>query len=313
MSKLKLTNDIFSESQLYKLAIMGCVPAFAELGYRECHRRTGFSKKFGTLENKFREYFELPKTATGHVRSLSLYKRESSQLCKFHSRVYEVPLRFLINPINTNKFNKLLIETPIDQKVIDFVLPLNRAYGSVAINGKELTSLEVRDLKFSIVWINWFFKRPAFRRPPSKLLNFHFSKSDLNAVLNYDFHLRSIKLSKESIKKLEDSGFQEDFIRLSSAQLATVAENLRQPQITKLERLFYIFQNMDVVKEDLTNFLPIFAILNTQNYDSGMKLLDRFFKLGYTRVLHAKIFNIGFLKLLKDKQLTQELNQRVDF
>ena len=312
MKPLRIRNKEFTDSQIFKLANLGCTAAFAEYGLRSFSKNS-ISKKFDTLERKYKEAFKLPLSRSGYQRSKLFFGTEAKKLVRIHKRAYEVPIRFLVNPIASNTFNKIILSASIDKKVKDFVFKLNLD-NEIKINDTSLTKTQKRELKFSIIWINWFLNRPAYKRPDARFLNYYFNKKELNQIENYRRNIGTVcNLKKSSVKKIERYQDPVSFIRLSSPQAAVLARSLTKANVTKLQRLYYIFKSLNVVQKDLQLFLPIYSILNTANYQTGIKLINKFFNIGYTRILHAEIFSDGFLDILRDEVLIKELNQRADF
>ena len=170
----------------------------------------------------------------------------------------------------------------------------------------------MNDLILSIIWVNWHLKTTAYRRPPSKKLQFFFTSEEVKnfQLLPKAKFLKSISMDTNEGKKIVDNEDALKFIRLASVELAYILNRMSSVKISNLKRLIYILKNLNVIDQELLNFLPIYSLINKRSY-TAFGAIKRLHEAGYTRILHADILSENFINLLSNKKVLSALKARL--
>ena len=314
--KLRIYIDDFSDKYIFRLANLGCYGAFCHFAIR-ARKKKSLERLLSILDQHMRLQMIHPVDFKGlHSTEFNFFNSEVVKLLKFHSKIYSIPLRFFVSPLNTNRLNKILLQIPLEKTLDKFVYQLNNSkkLKHISINGFKLSQSEITALKLTIVWMNWYLIRSAYRRPPSKILEFLFSPIDvqhfqslpekkLNSKINLTNNDLAILLSDKSVGL--------DFIRLTSIQYFKVWNSISNSKKSTLARLIYKVENLGAVSIETLNFLPIFSLLDITNYDNCFPLIKKFNDLGYTRIIHSKVFRKELHAIYENEAFLNRLVRRL--
>ena len=311
--KLRIENKAFSDAQIFKLADLGCYPAFCEFSIR-AFKKDSLLKKHSRLENKYLlEKMHMPEYKGLFATGLPKFKAKAALLTAFHTKLYQIPLRFFVSPLNGSELNKALLSQKFEIKLKDIVFNVNIKKLSLnELNNQDLSSKSMNDLILSIIWVNWHLKTTAYRRPPSKKLQFFFTSEEVKnfQLLPKAKFLKSISMDTNEGKKIVDNEDALIFIRLASVELAYILNRMSSVKISNLKRLIYILKNLNVIDQELLNFLPIYSLINKRSY-TAFGAIKRLHEAGYTRILHADILSENFINLLSNKKVLSALKARL--
>ena len=311
--KLRISPKDLTDTQIYKLSDIGCYPAFCEFSIRTFKKKS-LDAKFDRLNSKFfLQKGHMPEYKGLYSTGLPKFKIKSALLTQFHKKLYDIPLRFFVSPLNTNDLNKKLLDQKLDLKIKDVVFFINNRNLSLGVEGSsdQLSVKSIRDLISSIIWVNWHLNSIAYRRPPSKILQYYFTAEEVKEakLLSHKKFLKRITLGAEG-KLILESKISLHFIRLASIEISFLINRMSATQIANLIRLAYISNNLNAVDDEVLKFLPIFSLLNKRSY-SLFPTFNKIYKAGYTRVIHSEIFSEEFIQLTQNKKLQSSLQLRL--
>ena len=125
MAKIRVKISDFTDKQIFDLANEGCFPAFADLILRS-RKKNKLNHLVRLIDEKFKISFSYPKNFSDiHSEPLSSLNRERIKLRMFHKRLNEIPLRYLVSPLNGSGLNKSLLKTKLSKTIYSAIYKLN--------------------------------------------------------------------------------------------------------------------------------------------------------------------------------------------
>lgn len=328
MNKLIIKNieNQISDAVIFDLALNYCVPAFYEYLYREAKVRRNSSgtikarnmhKNLKTLHSKFNvTHNSFPNFSFLLSMPLNKIREESLKLTLISPKLYDSPVRALVNPFNSRYINHSIISQKLGYLVGHIVDDVNKKKFRFE-DEKKLNNRDFSQITASILYLNWFLTKPVYKRPIVGNMKYPFQPKFVNRFESITLKEFINQIDKGSnlnqnekkylIKSLSLEG-SSAFITLNSDKLRTFLSNSSLSKINNMKRLYLAIQNMEIIETDLLNKLPIFVVLNKLSFND-LVLFKRLANIGYNRVLHLKFLENESIKLMKDQKLNRILDK----
>tara|TARA_X000000368_G_scaffold417235_1_gene413068 strand:- start:2123 stop:3121 length:999 start_codon:yes stop_codon:yes gene_type:complete len=328
MNKLiikNIENDI-SDAVIFDLASNYCIPGFYEYLKREANARRNspntkkakdMHKNLKTLHSKFNTtHNSFPNLASLLSMPLNKIREESLKLTLISPRLYDSPVRALVNPFNSRYVNQSIISQKLGYLVGHIIDDINKKKFRFK-DERKLNNRDFSQIIASILFLNWFLTKPVHKRPMVGNMKYTFpprfvyrfdSISRKKFINQIDQGNNLNQNEKEYLINSFSLKGSSNFITLNSDKLRTFLSNSSLSKINNMKRLYLAIQNMGIIETDLLNKLPIFVVLNELSFND-LVFFKRLVKIGYNRVLHLKFLENETIKLIKDQKLNRILNK----
>ena len=304
MATLKLKHSDISDSNLYKLATLGCFPAVDWLVYRST-KYSGLKKEtISALIKKIRILYR----NNGTDYDFGLYsfgKLSDNLLCKWHSFLFELPLNALVHPLNGHALNTKILNSSNRNKVIKKIItPIN--FKRVKLSSNFISSTELNKLCTSLIQLNWEYKKSARERPNQDYLNYFVDQDilleDNGDTFNSIFsHLESFSLDEDQMRFI---------LNFVSRELIFFLNSLSATSLESLRRLLFISDGLiqERPDKDIIRLSPSYSILKESDL-SYITLLEKLSILGYKKIVHLGFLQKEILHCLLDKTFSGKLDE----
>ena len=281
-----------TNSSLYNIAYMGCIPAYELYSYK-AKTRQPLQKKQKILRKTLLSRGISLRIAgkPGDKTSISLI----DELNTWNPFIESFPLNALVNPLNGKFLNFSLLVEKDKSSIKDIVYGVN--LGKLRLAGELLDNKDLGRIKASIVWLNWFLKKQTSSKPLSS---------------NLDLLLSDESRDKESYSNFISSfeeGLREKIENISiviSNELLTFLTRLPKSHLERLQRLYQIHNEINS-KDNLKGIFPSYAILSERDLDQ-LIIMEKLHLLGYRNInqlifldreITPLVLDQGFVKKIK--------------
>lgn len=216
----------------------------------------------------------------------------------------QMPMKALMNPYINKSLNDKLSLTYWDKTLENVESYIRNS--SLKLGGKTVTTADINNIRFSIVWLNHCMSFPRPLNNPTQLLSSdarrEFIKNGFDGLQKIakgnKVFLRNLFKDLDEIKN--ESFFNQASLEFSSVWHEIFTSTDRQKLYIALEVLFYSGQ------KNYSNY-PIYYLFNKQN-NLDIKKIKLLYDIGYTRIQDINFICDENKKLLEDKNLFYLLN-----